>query len=226
MTYRSVVNIIGEVQELKKRNVTHLRFVDDNFTIHPDFEELCYKLSAEDIKYRCHTRSNFMKPKIAQLLKMSGCEECSVGVESADDVVLIVNKKKEMRSDHKRAIEIMKHEGLKTKVYLMSGLPGETDNSIALTKIFMRETKPDKWTLSTFTPYPGCEIFTSPEKYGVEIINKNWENWWNFVFNVRDLNLPYREGYVHKLHGQTVEQMKARHDDFYNWLIQYDKEKK
>jgi radical SAM superfamily enzyme YgiQ (UPF0313 family) len=219
VTFRSVGNIMGEIYELNKRKVNHFRFVDDNFTLHPHFEQLCREMSTFGISYRCHTRSDLMKTKIAGLLKMSGCEECSVGVESADDIVLIKNNKKESAKDHTRAIEIMKHEGLKTKVYLMSGLPGETDRTIELTKQFMKTTKPDKWTLSTFSPYPGCEIFNHPEKFGVEIINPKWENWWNFVYNVRDLELPYREGYVHKLHGQTVEQMAQRHTDFYNWLI-------
>ena len=84
---------------------------------------------------------------------------------------------------------------------------------------FMEEYKPAKWTLSTFTPFPGCDIYNHPERYGVTIINRNWENWWNFVFNVRGLSLPGREGYVHQLDGQSLEDMKRRHDNFYYFLI-------
>jgi len=152
-------------------------------------------------------------------MKDSGCEECSVGVESADDRVLKINHKGETALQHGRAIRILQRAGITPKTYWMSGLPGETDETIAINMEFMEEYKPSKWTLSTFCPYPGCDIYNHPERYGVTIINRNWENWWNFVFNVRDLDLPGRDGYVHQLDGQTLEDMKQRHDNFYYFLI-------
>ena len=219
VVFRNTDNILEELFELMKRGVHHFRFVDDNFTLHPDLEHLCQEFKRYQIKYRCHTRSNLVTPKQAQWLYESGCEECSLGIESADDIVLKLNGKKETAEQHRKAIEILKKAGLRVKGYWMSGLPGETDNTIDLNMKFMQETKLEKWTLSTFTPYPGCEIFKSPERFGVTIINQDWNNWWNFVFNVRDLNLPNRAGYVHILQGQTVEGMKARHDRFYYYLL-------
>ena len=220
VTFRSVDNIIKEIIRLIKRKVNHFRFVDDNFTIHPDFEHLCKELGRYDIKFRCHTRSNLINQKRAELLAQSNCEECSLGIESADDHVLSLNNKKETSESHRRASQVLKNAGVKVKFYWMSGLPGETDKTIELNMQFMKDTQPNKWTLSTFTPYPGCDIFNHPEKFGITIINPDWENWWNFVFNVRNLDLPGRLGYVHVLNGQTPEEMKARHDKFYYWLLE------
>jgi len=219
MSFRSPKNIIDELLELMRRDVNHFRFVDDNFTIHPEFDSLCLRIEDLGVKYRCHTRSNLVTPEKAKLLKQSGCEECSIGVESADPHVLYLNGKLEHVDHHKKAIQILKDAGIRVKVYLMSGLPGEDGRSMSYTKLFMMSTKPDKWTLSTFTPYPGCEIFNNPDRFNVEIIDYNFAHWWNFVFNVRDLNLPGREGYVHRLKGQTLEEMKARHDDLYDFLL-------
>lgn len=219
ISFRSIDNIIGEVLELMKRDVHYIRFVDDNFTIHPQFKKLCETLSQYNVHYRAHTRSDFMTDEKAELLALSGCEECSIGVESADDNVLKINKKRELVQDHVKAIKSLKKAGVKVKVYLMSGLPGETQGTIDRGKVFMQATQPDKWTLSTFTPYPGCDIYNNPEKYNIDIVDKNFNHWWNFVFNVRDLELPERNGYVHILKGDTPEAMKARHDEFYNFLI-------
>lgn len=219
MSFRSAKNIIDEVLELMRRNVNHFRFVDDNFTLHPSLASLCLGLEALGVKYRCHTRSNLITAEKAKLLKESGCEECSLGIESADPYILDLNGKTETVSQHQEAVKMLKEAGLRVKVYLMSGLPGETDKSNLLTKRFMKITKPDKWTLSTFTPYPGCKIFSNPDDFNVEILNYKYETWWNFVFNVRGLDLPGREGYVHRLKGQTLEEMKARHDDLYEYLI-------
>ena len=219
VTFRSVSNIVKELIELMKRKVNHFRFVDDNFTLNPQLKQLCAEFKRYHIHYRCHTRSNLITAQKAQWLAESGCEECSLGIESADPNVLLLNNKKETVESHRRASKILKDAGLRIKFYWMSGLPGETDKTMRLNKEFTKETQPDKFSLSTFTPYPGSAIYNNPEKFGIKIINPNWSNWWNFVFNVRDLDLPGRMGYVHILDGQTAEQMKARHDDFYYFLL-------
>ena len=219
VTFRSVGNILQELLELQKRGVYHFRFVDDNFTLHPQLIKLCQEFSRYNIIYRCHTRSNLVTTEKAKALAQSGCEECSLGIESADDYVLTLNKKRETVADHIRAVKILQDAGLRAKLYWMSGLPGETDETIEANMDFMKALKPEKWTLSTFCPYPGSDIYNHPKKYGVTIVNKDWSNWWNFVFNVRDLNLPGRMGYVHILDGQTPEQMKARHDKFYYFML-------
>ena len=177
------------------------------------------RIGEMDVVYRCHTRSNLITSTRAGLLKASGCEECSLGVESADDKVLKLNGKRETAAMHRQAVRILQDAGLNPKIYWISGLPGETDRTIELNMAFTQELKPSKWTLSTFTPYPGCEIYNNPRKFGVTITDPNWENWWNFVHNVRDLDLPGREGYVYVLDGQTKGEMKARHDTFYYFLL-------
>ena len=216
--FRSVENIIGEIKELKKLGITYFRFEDDNFTIHPSFEDLCYALEELHISYKCHTRSDMLSPRLAQFMKMSGCEECGLGVESADDVVLKINKKYETAEQHKEAVRILKCCRIRAKTYWMAGLPGETDETLELNNRFMRETQPDKWTLSCFTPYPGCEIYNYPDKFGIEIINKNWSTWWNFVIQEKHITLKGREGFNHVLIGQTVEQMTERHNKFRDFL--------
>ena len=72
--YRSADNIIGELKELIKRGVKHFRFEDDCFTLLPDYERLSNKIAKLDIRYKCHTRSDMLTEKIANLLKLSGCE--------------------------------------------------------------------------------------------------------------------------------------------------------
>ena len=208
VTFRSADNIIGELKELIKRGVRHFRFEDDCFTIHPEFEYLCKEMAKLDIRYKCHTRSDLMKPEKANLLKLSGCEECGLGVESADNVVLRVNNKRELASTHVGATVILKQAGLRVKTYFVMGLPGETDKTLELNKEFVKEAKVDKWTVSTFCPYPGCPVFKSPGRFGIEIINKDFSKWWNYC----------QEGYNHIIYGQTQQQMWARYKEFYRWL--------
>ena len=208
VVYRSVDNIIGELKALIERGVYYFRFEDDNFTIHPQFEQLCEAIWRLGIHYKAHTRSDLIDIHKARLLRASGCEESGLGVESADDSVLRLNRKRETASDHEEAVIALKAAGIRVRVYWMAGLPGETQNTIKLNMDFMKRLKPDKWTLSTFTPYPGCEVFHNPQKFGITIVDNDWSNWWNFV----------KDHYVHVLNGQTAKQMWRRYKDFYKWL--------
>lgn len=209
VTFRSVSHIMSELIELMKRGVYYFRFEDDNMTIHPEFRYLCHSIKQLGIKYKCHTRSNLLTLDMAMALKDSGCEECGIGVESADDKVLKIVNKKVTAEQHLQAVRTLKEAGLRSKTYFVTGLPGETDETIELNKKFMLEAKPDKWTVSTFTPYPGSPIHDNPEKYGIEIVNRDYGKWWNFCENE----------YNHILKGQTPQEMWARYKDFYGWLI-------
>ena len=208
ITSRSVENIIGEMKLMMADGVTHFKFMDDCFTLHHEFERLTQEMKKLNISYIAHTRADLMTPKIALSLKESGCYQSGLGVETADDTVLKLNNKKETVEDSVRAIRTLKEAGIHVKPYWMTGLPGETDKTIERNKEFMITTQPNKWTVSTFTPYPGSAIFKRPEDFGIEIVNKDWTKWWNYCENQ----------YNHILIGQTKEEMWKRYNEFYGFL--------
>ena len=210
IVYRGVDNIIQELKELMDRGVYHFRFEDDNLPIHPALPRLSEELKKLDIRYKCHIRSDLVTWEKAKLLADSGCEECGLGVESADDKVLNINNKKETSKDHRNAIRILKAAHIRAKTYFVMGLPGETDKTLELNKEFIREMKPEKWTISTFTPYPGCDIYKNPAKYNIEIIDNDWAHWWNFCDEMSRYN--------HLINGQTPEQMWNRYKEFYKFM--------
>lgn len=205
--FRSPNNIVAELKELIDRGVTQFRFEDDIFTLHPKFDELCGKIGVYNISYKCHGRSDLLTGKMVRALKLSGCEEFGLGVESADDKVLKLNNKREDISATIKAVKILKDYGIRVKTYFIAGLPGETDETLRLNKEFFMACKPDKWTLSTFTPYPGSDIFNHPAKYGITIVDDDYSKWWNFA-----------DQYNHILNGQTPEEMWNRYTKFYKWL--------
>ena len=208
VVFRSVDNIINEIEELIKRGIHYFRFEDDNFTLHPQLFNLCIALGKLNIHYKVHARADMVTKERCQLLSQTGCAEHMLGVESADQRVLDLNNKKTTVEDNRNAIRLIKEAGMLVKTYWVMGLPGETDETLELNKQFVRDTKPDKWTVSTFTPYPGCPVYNNPKQFGVEIIDWDFSRWWNFV----------EKSYVHRLKDQTPEQMWARYLEFYNFM--------
>ena len=210
--HRSVDNIIGEFKALMKRGIRYFRFEDDNVAIHPEFPYLANEIQKFHISYKCHIRSDLVNEERAWLLAESGCEECGIGLESADDNVLKLNNKKETSFDHLHALRVLQKAGIRTKTYFVMGLPGETDETLKLNKQFVQEARPDKWTVSTFTPYPGCDIYKHPENYGIKIVDWDFAHWWNFCEEMHQYN--------HIIIGQTPEQMWNRYKNFYNFMAE------
>lgn len=206
--FRSPQNIAEEVREIKEKyDCRYLRFEDDNFTLNKKrLLEVCEALKPLKIFYKCHTRSQLLDEEMCKALKESGCEEMGLGVEVADDEVLRLVNKNETVEDHERAIKLIKEAGIRAKAYFMIGLPGSGKNTIRKNMAFVAETQIDKWTVSIFCCYPGCEIWRNPEKFGVKIIEGDYGHYWNF-------NYP-----VHELENMNREQIYEQYQQFYSWL--------
>lgn len=208
--YRSPGNISSEIRDMiKKYGCKHFRFEDDNFTLNKEhLIKVCGELGPLNIHYKCHTRSALLDEEMCESLVNSGCKEMGLGVETADDYVLKLVNKKESVEDHFRAISLIKKFGMRAKVYWMVGLPGETWETIEKNKDFMRRAKPDKWTLSTFTPYPGCDIWKQPDRYGVKILTLDWDKYWNFP-----------DSSVIETDVASNNELNQHRDEFYKFLI-------
>lgn len=178
--YRGLESVTREMHHLRSLGISHFRIEDDNLTLHPEFEAICNMLHDLKVVFKGHTRSDHVTQERMRLLKWAGCEELGLGVESADDDVLMINRKRETADLHRKSCHEIRRAGLRVKTYFMTGLPGETLTTILLNKRFMSEVKPDKWTLSRFTPYPGCEIYNNPDAFGVKVVNTDLSQYWNF----------------------------------------------
>jgi len=172
-------DIASEIEELQKTyNCNHFRFLDDNLLLNKKWlRNLSEELHDLRIEFRCSVRSDSLDEEFCDMLDYAGCKEIGFGVECADDRVLSAIDKKETASDHANSIALAKKYKFKTKAFFMVGLPFETEDTIKKNKHFISTVKPDKVIVTLFTPYPGSDIFDSPDKYGVRILTKHWNRY-------------------------------------------------
>jgi len=172
---RSIVNEIEVIADIY--GCRNFRFIDDNFIMRKDLVTFASVLESLRIKFRCAGRSDLLTNEICGCLKLAGCEEIGLGIECADDDILRLLNKHETVEDHKRAIKLAKSHGLRVKGFFMAGLPGESWDTIRKNEEFIEETGLDKAIVTLFTPYPGCAIWSDPEKFGIRIIENNWDRY-------------------------------------------------
>jgi len=128
------------------------------------------------------------------LAKKSGCLELAVGVESVSQQVLDIIDKKITVEQIKHFIKLCKKHGIKCKMCLIFGLPGEPENIVALTRAFVEEVKPDYVSLSGLDPVPGSDIYKNHKHYGIKHIDENWEKHAHLLYRFSDseeVGLPF-----------------------------------
>jgi len=200
--YNTPQRVYDDMKHLSETyGVKHLQFVDDLFVAHnARVQEFSKLLIANpiDITWSCTARVNTVKPETLALMKQAGCWEISFGLESGSDSLLDAMRKSQRVETAKNAVKWTHEAGIRVKGLFMLGYPGETRESIELTKQFVQEVPLTTMNLSKFTPYPGSPIYK--KLYGTSIREEDWErlNGMNFVyqaegFTKEELDYEYQE---------------------------------
>ena len=165
--------------------VRHILFVDDLFLASkPRTRKLCELIIASGTKitWSCTARVDTVKPDILSLMKQAGCWEISFGLESGSNEILKSMDKAADIARSEQAINWTAAAGIRTKGLFILGYPGETKQTIQITKDFIRRLPIQIMNLTKFTPYPGSPIYR--ELYGTNIRDDHWRkmNGMNFLW--------------------------------------------
>lgn len=173
--YSSVSSILKQVNSLKKDGFEAVYFMDDVFTLNGNrMKRIVDKL---DIPYRITTRANLMDETKADILKDTGCDWASFGIESGNDKILSTSNKKMTTKENYDAIKLMADRGIKTKGFFILGLPGETKKTARDTINFSKKLKDIGLTTADFyflSPFPGTPIWNNPDKFGIKIKDRDF----------------------------------------------------
>lgn len=177
---RSVENIVGEIKHVvSKHGIRHFEFFDD--ILFPHKEELVdFKNKVKDLGlvYRCNTRSDTLSEERCRLLYETGCRTVCFGIESGSQVILNRMRKGTKVETNFKAIRMARKAGLTTIGYFILGFPGETRETIQETVDFIKKSDVNQAQFYTFTPLPGCEVYRHPERFGVQIISRNFSDYY------------------------------------------------
>ena len=200
--YYSPKKVFEMMQFLQKEwGVKHIMFVDDLFLASRQrTTELCELILKNNFKmtWTCDARVDTVKPDLLDLMKRAGCWQISFGLETGSDDMLRRMDKSARVEKSERAVNWSAEAGIRIKGLFMLGYPGETRETIQMTKDFVRRIPMTIMNLTKFTPYPGSPVYR--ELYGTTIRDDHWEkmNGMNFVWapegiTVEELDRHYQE---------------------------------
>ena len=91
-------------------------------------------------------------------------------------------------------IDNSKKVGIKVKICLILGLPGEPKNIVDKTIKFLDDSEPDFASVSGFLPVPGSPIQRNYQNYDIKNIDTDWNKYGHLLnrfSNEEDVGLPF-----------------------------------
>jgi radical SAM superfamily enzyme YgiQ (UPF0313 family) len=177
--FHSPDRIIEEIEVLSGLGARMVSFYDDLFTADTRrLEEIAARIAGSPLlrrmKFTCSLRANTVTEQTASLLKQMNVVSCGLGLESGNQEILTYLKGGGIRvEDNKRAVSILKKQGIKANASFVIGSPQETAAQMMDTYRFIRTVPVDLVDIYVLTPFPGTPVWEWAEKR--ELVGDNME---------------------------------------------------
>ena len=109
--------------------------------------------------WECLSRVDTIDLETALMMKKAGCVRVFFGLESGNDKVLALMKKKATTSQGKRAVLVTKDARIQTGAFFIAGYPGETDRTVLETLKFASSLPLDYLSFTVPYPIPGTPLY-------------------------------------------------------------------
>ena len=162
---RSPQHFVDEIERLvRDHNVGFFILADEEPTINKSrFIALCEELVQRDlgIHWGINTRVTdiLRDEKELPLYRKAGLVHVSLGTEAAAQLNLNLFRKETTIADNKRAVQLLRDNGILAEVQFIMGLPNETPETIEETYRMARDWGADMANWNMYTPWPFSELF-------------------------------------------------------------------
>jgi radical SAM superfamily enzyme YgiQ (UPF0313 family) len=160
----SVERMLAEIEYLlgNYRNIRMFIFDDDLFTFYREYvESFCTAYRSRFLlPFVVNAHVGFFDDERARHLAEANCKIVKFGVESGSSRIRKQVLRRVMSNDKIiRAMQIAHRYNLHTSVFIMIGLPGETQQDLMATIRLLAQARPGRYRWSFFFPFPGTRAY-------------------------------------------------------------------
>ena len=205
----SVDRIIKEMRILHDNyGFKSFYFIDDCFTINKKrVLTFCKRMQEEQLgSFRLTSRTDTIDEEMMKALRKAGMRSISYGLEHMDNTVLKNIQKDNTVENNIKAVKVAKKYNVGVRGSFIINLPGATIETMYGCLDFAKKENLDFADFYSLVAYPGTPLWENPEKFGVEIISKDYvihqtsgksnvriENFDSVVAIVKDINNKWRD---------------------------------
>ena len=162
---RSPKHFVDEIETLvKEHRIVFFILADEEPTINKSrFIALCNELIDRNlgVHWGINTRVTdiLRDEKELPLYRKAGLVHVSLGTEAAAQLNLNLFRKETTIADNKKAVQLLRENGILAEVQFIMGLPNETPETIEESYRMARDWKADMTNWNMYTPWPFSELF-------------------------------------------------------------------
>jgi radical SAM superfamily enzyme YgiQ (UPF0313 family) len=178
--FRDIKLCIDELEEIVfDYGFDLVNVVDDLLTInHKRVFAFCDEIISRGIKVKwtAFSRVDTVTKELLSKMKEAGCIFILYGVESGNQKILDLAKKRTTLEKIRRGVAISNEVGICTLSSFILGLPGETKETIRESLEFGKSLG-NWYGFHILTPYPGTEIRERAKELGLKILHNDWSRY-------------------------------------------------
>ena len=177
--FRSVENVLGELEEIYYDGIHNLVFYDDSFTtVKKRIIEICKGMIWRGLKFRyqIQARLDQIDDEVMDILVKSGCEQVGPGIESGNLDILESIGKSQTPEFMLEKCNLIKTYPVKLRCSYIMGWIDETEEQIIDTIKLAKNIDADENAFSIATPYPGTRMWKVALKRGLVSENMDFSN--------------------------------------------------
>lgn len=179
---RNLDQVFAEIEQIHALGYDSLWIADDNFTLDVRFlKEFCLRMSGSKMHWSCLSRVSKINEEIVKMMKDGNCRRVYLGLESGNQAILQLMKKRITLEEGKNAARLFHNAGIEVAAFFIVGYPGETIASIEDTFSYALELPIDLISFNVPFPLPGSPLYEQVNKLDK---NKDWkvENEITFIY--------------------------------------------
>ena len=179
--------LVAELKIVYERGARYVWFVDDNFRLgRRDINNVSQRFIEEGIEvfWMTFIRASTLQKANVKLLRLAGCCEVQLGLESADAQILKNMNKKSNPKVYDHVLDKLLSVGINCSSYFIFGFPGETEHSVKRTERFIRKHENPEfkgclsWSIFPFILSPLSPIYEYKNRkhYNLSGYFSNWRH--------------------------------------------------
>jgi len=171
--------VVDEIEQILAYGFNRINIADDLFTA--DREKVwavCEEIRRRKLSFAwtAFSRVNTVDRETLKLMRESGCDCISFGIESGNPEMLKRIKKGITLEQARRAVELCKEVGILSHASFMVGLPGETPETLKDTAEFSKSLD-ILYGFHILAPFPGTTVREEIDRYDLEILTDDWSRY-------------------------------------------------
>jgi len=167
--FRSVENVLDEIELCISQGYREIKFIDDTFTADYDRAmKICQQIKVRQLNFTWFASAciNQVDKPLLQAMKDAGCWAILFGVDSGVQKTLNALRKATTLDQIRRDVSAAKEVGLKVSTPFIFGAPGETYADGLKTIDFAIELDAHLANFHALTPFPGTYLYDNLDKFG------------------------------------------------------------